>query len=457
MLVDKTNLMDFRQLGNNFSTSMLHAREIVSFHSHIPTKLHNARDIMPWRATGCPDEWIKDSGCSKHMTGNRNLFFTYKAYNGGNIIFGSNLCGNIIGKGQICDNKCRVTFSEHDSEITKDGKVIGDLDNSTNNVLIPLDSWTSGLLVYRLPLSVEYDVSTSIRYGVSSSLSNTAYSIQLINTAYPLPLDTTYRLSGTETEIIDFHAKKFLPSLGTNPTDCLSLVSDAKTAIQEMAEYSQKWHNKTSRGRSTETSDGLAAMQAQLNNLGREIKKVNEEVYVAQVGCEQCKGPHYTKDCPQKEERKTLEEAYYMREDLEAYQTELKQTRETKSIRFQPPLKLIQTQYTVLDLTNTSYPLDRTGIYGPKFTESCGASRINNAIPRKEKDPRSFTLPCFINDFYFDNALVDLGSSVSVMPLSTYLNLGLGELVHTRLTVELADRTVKYPKGIAKNVLVGIG
>ncbi|GKA12546.1 hypothetical protein Tco_0692092 [Tanacetum coccineum] len=72
-----------------------------------------------------PDEWIKDSGCSKHMTGNRKLFSTYKAYNGGNIIFGSNLRGNIIGKGQICDNKCRVTFSKHDSEITKDGKVIG--------------------------------------------------------------------------------------------------------------------------------------------------------------------------------------------------------------------------------------------------------------------------------------------------------------------------------------------
>ncbi|GJV27293.1 retrovirus-related pol polyprotein from transposon TNT 1-94 [Tanacetum coccineum] len=98
-----------------------------------------------------PDEWIKDSGCSKHMTGNRKLFSTYKAYNGGNVIFGSNLRGNIIGKGtisndslnidnvehvdnlgfnllsigQICDNKCRVTFSKYDSEITKDGKVIG--------------------------------------------------------------------------------------------------------------------------------------------------------------------------------------------------------------------------------------------------------------------------------------------------------------------------------------------
>ncbi|GJS65996.1 retrovirus-related pol polyprotein from transposon TNT 1-94 [Tanacetum coccineum] len=65
-----------------------------------------------------PNE-IKDSECSKHMTGNRKLFSTYKACNGGNIIFGSNL------RGQICDNKCRVTFSEHDSEITKDGKVIG--------------------------------------------------------------------------------------------------------------------------------------------------------------------------------------------------------------------------------------------------------------------------------------------------------------------------------------------
>ncbi|GKA26833.1 retrovirus-related pol polyprotein from transposon TNT 1-94 [Tanacetum coccineum] len=72
-----------------------------------------------------PDEWIKDSGCSKHMTGNRKLFSSYKAYNRGNVIFGSNLCGNIIGKGKICDNKCRVTFSKHDSEITKDGKVIG--------------------------------------------------------------------------------------------------------------------------------------------------------------------------------------------------------------------------------------------------------------------------------------------------------------------------------------------
>ncbi|GJW17955.1 retrovirus-related pol polyprotein from transposon TNT 1-94 [Tanacetum coccineum] len=98
-----------------------------------------------------PDKWIKDSGCTKHMMGNRKLFSTYKVYNGGNVIFCSNLRGNIIGKcmishdslnianvehvdnlgfnllslSQICDNKCKVIFSEHDSKIAKDGKVIG--------------------------------------------------------------------------------------------------------------------------------------------------------------------------------------------------------------------------------------------------------------------------------------------------------------------------------------------
>nr|GEU39862.1 UBN2 domain-containing protein [Tanacetum cinerariifolium] len=45
-----------------------------------------------------PDEWIKDSGCSKHITDNQKLFSSYKVKNGGNVIFGSNLRGKIIGK-----------------------------------------------------------------------------------------------------------------------------------------------------------------------------------------------------------------------------------------------------------------------------------------------------------------------------------------------------------------------
>nr|GEZ87491.1 hypothetical protein [Tanacetum cinerariifolium] len=108
---------------------------------------------------------------------------------------------------------------------------------------------------------------------------------------------------------------------------------------------------------------------------------------------------------------------------------------------------------------NDCYCEDKKGSYGPQFLKaySYGVSHINKSIPQKEKDPWSFTLPCYINNICFNNALADLGASVSVMPLSTYLNLGLGELAHTKLIVQLADKTVKYPKGIAENVLVGIG
>ncbi|GJY51228.1 hypothetical protein Tco_0442075 [Tanacetum coccineum] len=64
--------------------------------------------------------------------------------------------------------------------------------------------------------------------------------------------------------------------------------------------------------------------------------------------------------------------------------------------------------------------------------EAYGASHINDTIPRKEKDPGEFYFTLLYNNTCFDNALVDLGASVSVLPLSIYLNLGLGELAHTR-------------------------
>nr|GEV80153.1 hypothetical protein [Tanacetum cinerariifolium] len=64
-----------------------------------------------------PDEWIKDSRCSKHMTGNRKVFstsrHTMEVTSSLVVIFAVTLLA-----------KCRLTFSKHDSEITKDGKVI---------------------------------------------------------------------------------------------------------------------------------------------------------------------------------------------------------------------------------------------------------------------------------------------------------------------------------------------
>ncbi|GJZ43198.1 hypothetical protein Tco_0590453 [Tanacetum coccineum] len=124
---------------------------------------------------------------------------------------------------------------------------------------------------------------------------------------------------------MDVPTRHILDLRGVVPT---KTAADAKTTIQEMTEYSQKWYNGTSKERSTETSDRLAAIQAQLNNLGKEIKKVNEKVYAAQVGCEQCKGPHYTKGYPQKEE------GYYQRNNVNPSFQERRQSMEDTLSKF---------------------------------------------------------------------------------------------------------------------------
>nr|GEV74206.1 reverse transcriptase domain-containing protein [Tanacetum cinerariifolium] len=73
------------------------------------------------------------------------------------------------------------------------------------------------------------------------------------------------------------------------------------------------------------------------------------------------------------------------------------------------------------------------------MNEGCLAFLLNK-LPSKEKDPGSFTIPCQVSDLHIDNALPDLGSSISLMPYMMYEKLGLGEPKPTRMSLELADR-----------------
>ncbi|GJZ06383.1 reverse transcriptase domain-containing protein [Tanacetum coccineum] len=93
--------------------------------------------------------------------------------------------------------------------------------------------------------------------------------------------------------------------------------------------------------------------------------------------------------------------------------------------------------------------------YTVTMNERCSAVLLNK-LPSKEKDPGSFTIPCDIGHLHINNALVDLGSSISLMPYTVYEKLGLGEPNPTRMSLELADRPIQYPRGIAKNVLIKI-
>ena len=89
------------------------------------------------------------------------------------------------------------------------------------------------------------------------------------------------------------------------------------------------------------------------------------------------------------------------------------------------------------------------------LTAEC--STIIQNMPPKLKDPGSFSIPCLIGKFVIDKALCDLGAGISVMPLSICKKLEMGELRPTKMSVQLADRSVRYPVGILENVPVRIG
>jgi hypothetical protein len=55
-----------------------------------------------------------------------------------------------------------------------------------------------------------------------------------------------------------------------------------------------------------------------------------------------------------------------------------------------------------------------------------------------------------------ERALLDLGASVNLLPYSVYLQLRLEELKPTTMTLQLADRSVKVPRGIIEDVLIKV-
>ncbi|XP_035841271.1 uncharacterized protein LOC110924024 [Helianthus annuus] len=81
---------------------------------------------------------------------------------------------------------------------------------------------------------------------------------------------------------------------------------------------------------------------------------------------------------------------------------------------------------------------------------------ILNKLPEKLTDPGIFTIPCLFGGDVQNHALADLGASINLMPYSFYEKLGLGDLKPTRMTLSLADKSVKYPRGIVENLLVKV-
>jgi len=84
------------------------------------------------------------------------------------------------------------------------------------------------------------------------------------------------------------------------------------------------------------------------------------------------------------------------------------------------------------------------------------SSILQCKLPIKYKDPGCPTLSCMIGVSEIEKALPDLGASVNLLPYSVYLQLGLGELKRTSMTLQLADRSMRKPRGIIEDVLIKV-
>ncbi|XP_039119867.1 uncharacterized protein LOC120256192 [Dioscorea cayenensis subsp. rotundata] len=87
--------------------------------------------------------------------------------------------------------------------------------------------------------------------------------------------------------------------------------------------------------------------------------------------------------------------------------------------------------------------------------KNCSAM-IQKKITKKLTDPGSFIIPCMIGEDMQEKALADSGASINVMPYKLFLKLGLVDLRPTRMTVQLADRSVRKPRGVVEDVLVKV-
>ncbi|GKE41431.1 reverse transcriptase domain-containing protein [Tanacetum coccineum] len=105
---------------------------------------------------------------------------------------------------------------------------------------------------------------------------------------------------------------------------------------------------------------------------------------------------------------------------------------------------LLTNKEKLLELANTS------------LNENCSAVLLRK-LPDKLGDPRKFLIPCDFSELGECMALADLGAIINLMPLSMWKMLMLSELVPTCMTLELANRSVAYPTGIAEDVFVKVG
>lgn len=84
-------------------------------------------------------------------------------------------------------------------------------------------------------------------------------------------------------------------------------------------------------------------------------------------------------------------------------------------------------------------------------------SIMQQPLPPKQRDPGSFMISITLGNGKQAIGMLDLGARINLMPFSIFKQLELGELKRTRMSLQLADRSIRYPRGIIEDILVRVG
>ncbi|KAM1881385.1 hypothetical protein ACFX13_003002 [Malus domestica] len=89
------------------------------------------------------------------------------------------------------------------------------------------------------------------------------------------------------------------------------------------------------------------------------------------------------------------------------------------------------------------------------LTEQCSAVLLHK-LPSKKKYPGSFNISCTIGNSNYKSALIDLGASINLMHFSVFQQLGQGDLKPTSIILQLANRSITYPRGVIEDLIIKV-
>ncbi|GKD22645.1 reverse transcriptase domain-containing protein, partial [Tanacetum coccineum] len=280
------------------------------------------------------------------------------------------------------------------------------------------------------------------------------------------------------------------------PEECYDL-------IENMTAHHNDWDTSSHRGESssstTSTSSKIAALAQQMIEIRKDMiqmYRLNQQVNSVTPSCETCGGPHsyyecqvaggYTQDVYATTgnynsgalPRNTIPN---LRKQINSITT---RSGLTTAEPFIPPpvpptpreeveqeLKTLMDEVHITSPTSTAHvplpgiqPVVKDLLKDKEKLEELANTPINdecsaillNKVPEKLGDPRKFLIPCILQDLKVCNSLADSRASINLMPLSIYEKLGIGSLKPTRMTLELANRSVPLLKGIAQDVIVKV-